>query len=410
MAGLEDLLSTRAAFGMRLGLNRMRLLLAALGEPQRAFRAIHVVGTNGKTSTTLFAAAILEAHGLVAGAYISPHVYGFRERVQVGGAPLAENVLAAAVARVEAAATGVDAAADEPLTQFEVLTAAAFVALASAGVEAAVVEAGLGGRYDATNVLDAPVVALTNVGLDHVEQLGGTREAIAAEKLAVVAPGVDLVAGSVDAEIEGVIRSLSGHAGSVRMLRPGSDVADAPPLAARGRFQRENLALALVACELLLGDRFDRPRAIGAAARVVVPGRLQTIGTAPLVLVDGAHNPHGARALAAELPAAVGDRTPLVGVIAILADKDVDGVLDALAPRLQAAVATQSASPRALPAADLAARIAARGVPTEAVTPPSAALARARERAGPTGAVLVSGSLSLLEQLAPLLVQAAEAR
>ena len=410
MAGLEDLLSTRAAFGMRLGLNRMRLLLAALGEPQRAFRAIHVVGTNGKTSTTLFAAAILEAHGLVAGAYISPHVYGFRERVQVGGAPLAENVLAAAVARVEAAAAGVDAAADEPLTQFEVLTAAAFVALASAGVEAAVVEAGLGGRYDATNVLDAPVVALTNVGLDHVEQLGGTREAIAAEKLAVVAPGVDLVAGSVDAEIEGVIRSLSGHAGSVRMLRPGSDVADAPPLAARGRFQRENLALALVACELLLGDRFDRPRAIGAAARVVVPGRLQTIGTAPLVLVDGAHNPHGARALAAELPAAVGDRTPLVGVIAILADKDVDGVLDALAPRLQAAVATQSASPRALPAADLAARIAARGVPTEAVTPPSAALARARERAGPTGAVLVSGSLSLLEQLAPLLVQAAEAR
>ena len=410
MAGLEDLLSTRAAFGMRLGLNRMRLLLAALGEPQRAFRAIHVVGTNGKTSTTLFAAAILEAHGLVAGAYISPHVYGFRERVQVGGAPLAENVLAAAGARVEAAATGVDAAADEPLTQFEVLTAAAFVALASAGVEAAVVEAGLGGRYDATNVLDAPVVALTNVGLDHVEQLGGTREAIAAEKLAVVAPGVDLVAGSVDAEIEGVIRSLSGHAGSVRMLRPGSDVADAPPLAARGRFQRENLALALVACELLLGDRFDRPRAIGAAARVVVPGRLQTIGTAPLVLVDGAHNPHGARALAAELPAAVGDRTPLVGVIAILADKDVDGVLDALAPRLQAAVATQSASPRALPAADLAARIAARGVPTEAVTPPSAALARARERAGPTGAVLVSGSLSLLEQLAPLLVQAAEAR
>ena len=410
MAGLEDLLSTRAAFGMRLGLNRMRLLLAALGEPQRAFRAIHVVGTNGKTSTTLFAAAILEAHGLVAGAYISPHVYGFRERVQVGGAPLAEDVLAAAVAWVEAAAAGVDAAADEPLTQFEVLTAAAFVALASAGVEAAVVEAGLGGRYDATNVLDAPVVALTNVGLDHVEQLGGTREAIAAEKLAVVAPGVDLVAGSVDAEIEGVIRSLSGHAGSVHMLRPGSDVADAPPLAARGRFQRENLALALVACELLLGDRFDRPRAIGAAARVVVPGRLQTIGAAPLVLVDGAHNPHGARALAAELPAAVGDRTPLVGVIAILADKDVDGVLDALAPCLQAAVATQSASPRALPAADLAARIAARGVPTEAVTPPSAALARARERAGPTGAVLVSGSLSLLEQLAPLLVQAAEAR
>jgi dihydrofolate synthase/folylpolyglutamate synthase len=272
-----------------------------------------------------------------------------------------------------------------------------------------VVEAGLGGRYDATNVLDAPVVALTNVGIDHIEQLGGTRAAIAAEKLAVLAPGADLVAGSVDAEIEGVIRGLAGHAGSVRMLRPGVDVADAPALAARGRFQRENLALALVACELLLGGAFDRARAIAAAARVVVPGRLQAIGADPLVLVDGAHNPHGARALAAELPAAVGDLRPVVGVIAILADKDVDGVLEALVPHLQAVVATQSASPRALPAADLAARIVARGVSAEVVTPPSAALARARERAGQQGAVLVSGSLSLLEELAPLLVQAAEA-
>jgi dihydrofolate synthase/folylpolyglutamate synthase len=410
VAGLEDLLATRAAFGMRLGLDRMRLLLAALGEPQRSFRAIHVVGTNGKTSTTLFAAAILQAHGLVAGAYISPHVHGFRERVQVAGAPLDEAVLATAVARVEEAAAAVDATADEPLTQFEVLTAAAFVALAAVRAEIVVVEAGLGGRYDATNVLAAPVVALTNVGLDHTEQLGGTRAAIAAEKLAVVAPGADLVAGSVDDELERVIRRLAGHAGSIRMLRPGVDVPDAPPLAARGRYQRENLALALVACELLLGDAFDRPRALAAAARVVVPGRLQVIGADPLVLVDGAHNPHGARALAAELPAAIGSRRPLVGVIAILADKDVDGVLDALAPQLQAAVATQSASTRALPAADLAARIAARGIPAEAVVPPSAALARAREQAGRAGAVLVSGSLSVLEELAPLLVQPMEAR
>ena len=148
------------------------------------------------------------------------------------------------------------------------------------------------------------------------------------------------------------------------MLRPGVDVPDAPPLAARGRYQRENLALALVACELLLGASFDRPRALAAAAR---RGRARAgsrrSAADPLVLVDGAHNPHGARALAAELPAAVGDRRPLVGVIAILADKDVDGVLDALAPRCRPRSRPQSASPRALPAADLAARIAARGVP-----------------------------------------------
>jgi len=410
VAGLEDLLATRAAFGMRLGLERMRALLAALGEPQRAFRALHVVGTNGKTSTTLFAAAILEAHGLHAGAYISPHVHGFRERVQAGGAPLGEAALTAAVERVEAAAAVVEATADEPLTQFEVLTAAAFTALQAAGVDVVAVEAGLGGRYDATNVLDAPVVALTNVGLDHVEQLGGTREAIAAEKLAVLAPGAALVAGSVDAEIEPVIRRLAAHAGSVTLLPPGVDVPDAPPLAAHGRYQRENLALALAACELLLGEGFDRPRALAAAARVAVPGRLQQIGSDPLVLVDGAHNPHGAAALAAELAGAVGDRAPLIGVLAILADKDVDGVLGELAPRLDAAIATQSASPRALPAADLAARMAAHGLRAEVVIPPSAALSRARERAGAGGAVLVSGSLSLLEELAPMLVQGAEAR
>ena len=410
MAGLEDLLATRAAFGMRLGLERMRALLAALGEPQRAFRALHVVGTNGKTSTTLFAAAILEAHGLHAGAYVSPHVHGFRERVQAGGAPLGEAALTAAVERVEAAAAVVEAAADEPLTQFEVLTAAAFTALQAAGVDVVAVEAGLGGRYDATNVLDAPVVALTNVGLDHVEQLGGTRAAIAAEKLAVLAPGAALVAGSVDAEIEPVIRRLAAQAGSLTLLPPGVDVPDAPPLAAHGRYQRENLALALAACELLLGEGFDRSRALAAAARVVVPGRLQQIGSDPLVLVDGAHNPHGAAALAAELAGAVGDRAPLIGVLAILADKDVDGVLGELAPRLDAAIATQSASPRALPAADLAARMAAHGLRAEVVIPPSAALSRARERAGAGGAVLVSGSLSLLEELAPMLVQGAEAR
>jgi len=253
-------------------------------------------------------------------------------------------------------------------------------------------------------------VALTNVGLDHVEQLGGTRAAIAAEKLAVLAPGAALVAGSVDAEIEPVIRRLAAQAGSLTLLPPGVDVPDAPPLAAHGRYQRENLALALAACELLLGEGFDRSRALAAAARVVVPGRLQQIGSDPLVLVDGAHNPHGAAALAAELAGAVGDRAPLIGVLAILADKDVDGVLGELAPRLDAAIATQSASPRALPAADLAARMAAHGLRAEVVIPPSAALSRARERAGAGGAVLVSGSLSLLEELAPMLVQGAEAR
>jgi dihydrofolate synthase/folylpolyglutamate synthase len=399
---LADLLERRAAFGVRLGLDRMRVLLAALGDPQARLDAIHVVGTNGKTSTTLFCAAILEAHGLRAGAYLSPHVHGFEERVQAAGAPLTEAELARAVEAVELAAAGVDAAAAEPLTQFEVLTAAAFVALADRGVEAVAVEAGLGGRYDATNVLGARVVALTNVGLDHVAQLGATRAAIAAEKLAVVRAGAHLVAGGVDDELRDLVARECPQAASVTLLGDDVRVPDAPVLAAAGAFQQANLALALVATERFLGDRFDRAVALAAAAAVVVPGRLQRIGTAPLVLVDGAHNPHGAAVLARELPSATDHRRPLVGVLAILADKDVDGVLDHLAPLLDRAFATRSGSARALRADDLAARLAARGVPAVAVDRPQAALAAARGAAGADGAVLVCGSLSLLEDLAAI--------
>jgi dihydrofolate synthase/folylpolyglutamate synthase len=176
---LEELLERRAAFGVHLGLERIGALLERLDDPQRTFRSIHVVGTNGKSSTARFAAAVLGAHGLRAGAYLSPHVVDVSERVQLDGEPLDDERLSAAVERVEREAAVVDATFSQPLTQFEVLTAAAFLALADAGAEAVAVEAGLGGRYDATNVLAAPVVLLTNVGLDHVAQLGPTREAIA---------------------------------------------------------------------------------------------------------------------------------------------------------------------------------------------------------------------------------------
>ncbi len=399
MADLADLLARRAVFGMRLGLERMHLLLRLLDEPQRSFRAIHVVGTNGKTSTTRFAQAMLSAQGLVAAAYTSPHVTGFGERVAVDGRPAPDDVLAAAVASVEEAAAQVDRMSDQPLTQFEVLTAAAFVAFRAAAVEAAVIEAGLGGRHDATNVLAAPVVALTNVGIDHVEQLGSTRAAIAAEKLAVVVAGADLVAGDADAEIAPVISTLASHAGSITLLPPGADVADAPPLAAAGRFQRANLALALAACERFCGDGFDRPAALAAAATVVVPGRLQIVGLDPLVVLDGAHNPHGAAALAAEVADLAAGRA-VVGVIATLSDKDVAGVLDAIAPVLTSAVATTSASPRALAPAELAAALRARGVETTVEPSAARALERARSAAGQHGVVLVCGSLTLLEDLA----------
>jgi dihydrofolate synthase/folylpolyglutamate synthase len=286
------------------------------------------------------------------------------------------------------------------VTQFEALTAAAFCVLAARGAEVWVVEAGLGGRYDATNVIGAEVVALTGVALDHVAQLGPTRRAIAGEKLAVVHPGATLLVGDEDAELAAIVRELAPPAGRIVHLAPGADVPDAPPLAARGRFQRANLALAVAACEAFVGDRFDRRAALAAAAEVAQPGRLEVVGADPLVVLDGAHNPQGAAVLAAELAEVLGARRPRVGVVGIFADKDVDGILDALAPALDRVVATAAATPRALPAPELAERLRARGLEAEAVEPPAAALGAARELAGSGGAVVVAGSLGLLAELA----------
>jgi len=398
---LERLLASREAFGMRLGLERMERLLAALEHPERRFQSVHVVGTNGKTSTAQFVAAMVGAHGVAAGAYLSPHVHGFAERVQLGGEPLGDHPLTAAVERVEAAAPAVEAEAGEPLTQFEALTAAAFLALATAGAEVVAVEAGLGGRYDATNVLAAPVVLLTSVGLDHTEQLGPTRAAIAAEKLAVVHPGARVVCGGVDGLLAPELERLAVARGAaeVVLLPPGADVPDAPALASPGAFQRANLALALAGCERLPGLRLDRRRALAAAAAVRVPGRLEVVADAPLTVLDGAHNPHAAMALAKELEVVFGARRPRILVVAMLADKDAGGVLAALAPRVDRAIATQTGSPRARSASDLAERARGAGVDSVLERDPVAALARARSEAGPDGAVLVTGSLSLLADL-----------
>ncbi|CAA9555504.1 MAG: Dihydrofolate synthase @ Folylpolyglutamate synthase [uncultured Thermoleophilia bacterium] len=402
MRRLEELLERRAAFGVHLGLERIGALLERLGDPQRTFRSIHVVGTNGKSSTARFAAAALGAHGLRAGAYLSPHVTDVAERVQLAGAPLDAVRLSAAVERVEREATVVDTTSAQPLTQFEVLTAAAFLALADAGAEAVAVEAGLGGRFDATNVIAAPVVLLTNVGLEHVEQLGPTRDAIAAEKLAVVHRGAVVIAGvGGDTPMTTVVRRLAGEHGarSVHILEPDADVVDAPPLEARGGFQRANLALALAGVRALLGSDYRHDEAVAAAAAVVVAGRLQQIGERPLTLLDGAHNPHGAVALARELGRLGHVAGRRVGVLAILADKDVTGIVHPLASAFDHVITTAAPGPRALDPELLADRCRGLGLRAEAAGSPEAALLAARELAGPDGLVVACGSLTLVAAL-----------
>jgi dihydrofolate synthase / folylpolyglutamate synthase len=342
------------------GLGRIRELLARLGEPQRAFPAIHVVGTNGKTTTARMLEALLAAEGLLVGTYTSPHIVSWAERIRVGGA---DADLEAALGRVRPDAEALGA------TQFEVLTAAAFAEFAAAGAKVAVVEAGLGGRHDATNVLDAPVVVLTNVALEHTDVLGPTREAIAAEKLAVVQPGAQVVLGEPDWE----------------------EAARAAGAAGVTVVSGSSAALAHAAAETFLG----RPVDPAALRDLSVPGRLERVGEAPLEIWDGAHNLAGVGYLLGRLPQA-----DWVLVVSILEDKDSVGMLAALSALGNRLVATSSTSSRALSAEELASLAAPYFAGVEVVPLPSEAVTRARELAGPEGAVLVVGSLYLLADLA----------
>ena len=323
------------------GLERIRDVLAELGAPQQSFAAIHVVGTNGKSTLTRSVDATLRAQGLRVGSFTSPHVSGWGERIHLDGE---EADFEAAVARVREVCERLGA------TQFETLTAAALQAFADAEVDVAVVEAGLGGRLDATNVLDAKVVVLTNVSLEHTDVLGETREAIAREKLAVAGPDATVVLGEPE----------------WAYLVPGN-------------------------ATLAGGAREAAEAFLGRAVELVPespPGRLERLDGE---IRDGAHNPAGVAWLV--------ERIEHVAVIlcSVLADKDVDAMLAALASRSTRFVATCSSSPRALPADALTEAASRHFAVVECVPDPVAALARAHELGEP---VLVTGSLYLLADLA----------
>lgn len=293
-AAAERWIAGLDVFGMRFGLERMRALLSALDQPQDRVPALHVVGTNGKSSTTRLAAAALGAHGLRVGAYLSPHITAWRERVQIDGRPLPASAFAAAVSAVREAARIVEDAVGEPVTQFEALTAAAFTGLAAAGAEAWVIEAGLGGRLDATNVLPAgTAVALTNVALDHTTLLGNSERAIAGEKLAVCPDGHDrLIVGRSAPAGQAAVAAICAE----RSLRPqrvgieitiatapdGSVVVETPAgagpplrLGLAGRMQHDNLAVALAGAEMVAGRPAPAGPLAAAVAAVRMPGRLE---------------------------------------------------------------------------------------------------------------------------------------
>ncbi len=417
-------LADRGRFGIRLGLGRTRALLHALGDPQLAVRGALVAGTNGKGSVLALAGAALRAAGLRVGETPKPHLVSYRERIVVDGRPIDAADFTRHVAAVLAVADAVAPRHGDP-TEFELLTAVVFRHFAEADLDVALVEVGLGGRLDATHAWDGGVAAVTNVALDHMEQLGPTIVAIAREKAAIIEHGDIAVTGAVGDALE-VVERRARRVGAPLTIVPAAPVVAVgrdgltvllPGLGEtrvglRGRHQAANVAVAdaiLDALERAGIAHADPDARRHGYANAVWPGRLELLDTpgGGHVLLDGAHNPAGAVALAealTDLRPFLPDTGPPVVVTASMADKDVDGVVAALAASPALAGATVIAtslpeSPRAMPAPDLAAvwrRLAPDVAAVHAVDDPIAATERAIAAHDGRGLTVVAGSLYLV--------------
>ena len=378
LARVERELEARFPTRMVPDLDRITDLLDLLGGPQLAYPSIHLTGTNGKTSTARMIDALLREFGLRTGRYTSPHLQSVTERIAIDGAPIAADRFAEVYDDIAPLVEVVDGRHADTMTFFELLTAMAFAAFADAPVDIGVIEVGLGGRWDATNVLHAPVAVITSIGLDHVGILGSTVGEIAAEKAGIIHPGATVVSAGQTAEAALVLtdrvaevgarlaregadfgvrrRSIAVGGQSLDLVGLGGDYNDVF-LPLYGAHQATNAACALAAVEAFFGAEnrgtIDVDVVRAAFAEVESPGRLEIVRRSPTVLLDGAHNPAGAAALATALEEAFTFER-LIGVVAVLGDKDVAGVLEPLERVLDEVVVTTNSSPRALPAEELA--------------------------------------------------------
>ena len=375
MKFLEEL-AARRRFGMKPGLDAIRGISAALGDPQKSFKAIHVAGTNGKGAVCAMLDAALRANGLRVGRYTSPHLVKLNERFFLDGAPIGDDALSAAAEKVAKIAPG-------DLTFFEALTAVAFLVYAEAKVDYAVLETGLGGRLDATNVCVPELCVITRIGLDHCDWLGDTVEKIASEKAGIIKPHVPVVLGENLPEVRAVVEARAKEVGAPFFYAPDvASAADVPrdfPLG--GTFNRENAVTALAALKVLgKGDA-------SGFADVVWPGRFQRVEN---FIIDGAHNPPAARALAEALRE-LHLSEPLALIAGFCGDKDVGEVLSILAPFVKKGYAVRTNNPRSLSAEETAEKMRAAGI--DAVAAPSLAAAIGAASSAPRA--LICGSLFL---------------
>ena len=399
----------------RLGLptlERVEAMLSALGDPQLAYPVVHVTGTNGKGSTTRMAASLLAAQGLAVGTYTSPHLERINERMTYGPAEIDDQQLATMLHTVE----HIEHFLGIRATWFELVTTAAYLWFADRAVDAAVVEVGLGGRFDATNVARSEVAVVTNVDLDHTEILGSTRAAIADEKAGIIKEHSVAVLGVEDPAIAAVFDAEAERAGAAAVWRRGIDFGcSADRLAVGGRVvdlwtplgsyyevfvplhgahQAANAACALAAAQALLGTPLHEEVVATGFAAARVPGRLEVVGRSPTVLLDGAHNAAGAEALAAALAEDFAAARRIVVVLGCLRGRRASDLLGPLdRGRVAAVVACRPPSPRAQDPAEVVEEAAALGFAAEDGGSPAEALERALELAAEDDLVLVTGSL-----------------
>ncbi|WP_408898708.1 bifunctional tetrahydrofolate synthase/dihydrofolate synthase [Nocardioides sp. R1-1] len=425
VAEAEDaLLSRWPETRLEPSLDRIRAFTELLGDPQRAYRSIHLTGTNGKTSTSRMVDALLRALDLRTGRFTSPHVERMAERISIDGEPLDDDAFVRAFNDVAPYTHLVDQAEAHPLSFFETVVGMAYAAFADAPVDVAVVEVGMGGSWDATNVIDADVAVVTPIAVDHAHYLGGTAVEIAREKAGIIKPGAVAVLAQQSADVAVVLLERAAEVGATvareglefgvvaRAAAVGGQVVTLQGLRGRyddvflplyGAHQAQNAAAALAAVEAFvggeepLGDDVVR----GAFAEITSPGRLEVVRRSPTIVLDAAHNPHGAEATAAALEDSF-QFDPLVGVIGVMGDKDAEGLLAAFEPSLAHVVVTQNSTDRALPA-DRLAEVAREVFGEDRVTvvplladaiDAAAALAEAEgSDALSSGAVLVTGSV-----------------